>query len=164
MAQISFTPNARPTLSGWSISSSSPAALAAVPDAIIQRLGVTHDTLTLWALHPSEQDGLRDAAYHDERTELGMYAQCEIIEMARPHRPNVVWIDRFHLIATGAAATCASRIAGLYTGGQGILALWLHDGSVTMQLAEHARSMPPVNGGGLGQRCCGAVVPLRIAD
>ncbi|MBC7644600.1 MAG: hypothetical protein H7123_05685 [Thermoleophilia bacterium] len=157
MAQITFTSNATPTLSGWSISSHSPAVLAAIPDAIVQRLGVAHDTLTLWACHPSEQDGLREAAYQDERTELGIYAQCEVIELARPHRPNTVWLDRFHLVATSAPASIASRVAGLYVGGDGSpvghpghnrLALWLHDPSVTMQLVDHARSMPLANGAG----------------
>ena len=170
MAELQVAPRATSLLSGWTIASSNASALAAVPDAIVQRLGVTHDTLTLWAQHYSEQSGLRDDAYAEERAELGIGARYEIVELARPHRPNVVWLDRFHLVATSAAASTASRIAGLYTGNEHAgqhggsatrLTMWLHDPSVTSMVAAHAAAQPAIEGASwdddtiaMSCRCC----------
>ena len=170
MADLHLALRATSLLSGWTIASTNASALAAVPDAIVQRLGITHDALTLWAQHYSEQSGLRHEAYAEERDELGIGARCEVVELARPHRPNVVWLDRFHLVATSASATTASRIAGLYTsaehagqhGGSATrLTMWLHDPSVTSMVAAHAAAQPAIEGAGwdddaiaMSCRCC----------
>ena len=123
----------------WTLRSSTPAVLAAVPDAIVQVLGFEHDVLAVWALHHDEQTGARDELYREERRELGPTAQPRIVELARPWQARVVWVDRYHLVASG-PATAASRLLGLYVASNGRLVLAVHDPSVTamVQQSMHA--------------------------
>lgn len=153
MATLTMHPDSAVTLAGWTIVSEHPGALAAIPDAIVQHLGFPYDVVTLWARHPSEQDGSRDAAYLQEQQEIGPASSIEVVELTRPHQRNVVWTDRYHLIAAGARATAASRIAGMYAGERHTnfgshLVTWIHDPSVTTLVADQAYRMPAANGGG----------------
>ena len=119
-------------------------ALAATCDTLVEALGGPTDALAVWGLHPHEQDELREQAYLHERAELGHFAQVQVVELARPRERNVVWIDRYHLVATGAQPPVGTRILGLYAGGgqRGTrCALYVHDASVTGMVAPHLQAI-----------------------
>jgi hypothetical protein len=141
MAQLTYTQDYTQQ-STWLVRSDHPGALAAVPDAIVQTLGLGNDHLTCWALHPTEQDGYRHDAYLDERGELGLGAAVDVVEVLRPRQQNVVWVDRYHLIATNAPAATATRVLGLYTGGKGSVLLYVHDPSVGGTFAQYVTNVP----------------------
>lgn len=145
----------------FDLRSNHPGVLAAVPDAFVQVLGLAGDVLTLWATHPSEQVATRDTAYADERQELGHTGRIEVVETLRPRQHNVVWIDRFHLLATAAPATVASRVLGLYVGSGGSMLLYVHHPASTFQLEQVVAQVPH---SGRGQWDSPGIVSLaRIA-
>lgn len=126
----------------FQVRSTSASALAAVPDALVQVLGLAGDMITMWGLHPTEQVATRDLAYENERSELGVGAVAEVVEVLRPRRQNVVWIDRLHLVASGAPAAAASRLLGLYVGSEGSLLLYVHHPASAYPLTERVRTVP----------------------
>lgn len=130
---------------GWTLSSDSPAALAAIPDALMQVLDLRGDALAAWALHPDEQDLTAETAYREERGELGYGPVVEVRELPRPRRHNVVWIDRYHLLVASAPAGVASRLLGLYVGSRGRLVLALHHPSVSGMVRQLFDAMPDDN-------------------
>lgn len=147
MASLEITPEL--TQPGrWHVASDTPAAVAAVPDAVVQVLGFTTDVSACWALHASEQDGARDQAYVHERQELGPAATVEVLELLRPRQPNVVWVDRFHLLALGAPAAAASRLLGLYVDGEGQLVTYLYQPVSTPAVSEFISQAPHSGGSG----------------
>jgi hypothetical protein len=148
MAQLHVTPRAGLLCSGWSITSESPAALAAIPDSIVQLQGLAADSMTVWATHPSEQDGLRSSAYTTEISELGPECRVDVVELVRPRQERVVWIDRYQLVAGGSRAERASRIAGLYAGSAGTCAIWVHHPSVSAGIESHAAGVARTVGDG----------------
>mgnify|MGYP001450466077 CR=1 FL=1 len=103
----------------WTLRSANPSVLAAIPDALVQVLDLGGEALAAWALHPDEQQGIRDAAYHDELREIGHGPIVEVRELVRPWQPNVVWVDRYHLLVVAAQPTLGSRLLGLYVGSKG---------------------------------------------
>lgn len=126
----------------WTLQSSNPAVLAAVPDAIVQVLDLKNEVLAAWALHPDEQAGIRDAAYHDELAELGPQALVEVRELSRPWQPNVVWVDRYHLLVGSAPASVGSRLLGLYVGSKGRIVLSVFHPSVAALIGSEYDTMP----------------------
>lgn len=126
----------------WTLRCSHPAALAAVPDAIVQVLQLESESLAAWALHPDEQAGIRDAAYHDELGELGQGSLVDVVELVRPWQHNVVWVDRFHLVVGAAAPTIGSRLLGLYVGSPGRMVLSVHHPSVAALVQREIAAMP----------------------
>jgi hypothetical protein len=102
--------------------------------------------MALHALHQDEQDIPAHMAYEDERRELGtlpppLGPTVEIIELARPHQRNVVWIDRNHLMVTGAKVDIAHRMMGLYVSSKGQIRIMIHHPSVSHQIHEALRNM-----------------------
>lgn len=130
----------------WTVRSPSPAALAAVPDALVQVLELEQEALAAWALHPDEQAGVRDSAYHDELRELGSAALVDVVELVRPWQPNVVWVDRYHLVVGATQPTVASRLLGLYVGSKGRMVLVVHHPSVAAMVQQAVASMPNEGG------------------
>lgn len=130
----------------WTLRSNHPAALAAVPDALVQYGGLAADRLSCWALHPNEQTGGRFDAYLEERQELGPGAVVDVAETLRPRQQNVVWVDRHHLLATAAPAQAASRLLGLYVASKGSLVVYVHDPATSAPLATFLNSIP-ISGG-----------------
>lgn len=124
----------------WTLRSNNPSVLAAVPDALVQVLELGGEVLAAWALHPDEQAGLRDAAYHDELRELGIQSVVEVRELVRPWQQNVVWVDRYHLLVAAAPPTVGSRLLGLYVGSKGRIVMSVYHpsvaGIVQAQIAE----------------------------
>jgi hypothetical protein len=124
-----------------------PAALAAIPDAVAQAVAPPGTICSLWCLHHAEQDGVAHTAYPNERMELGPHAQAEVLTMARPHQVRVVWTDRYHLLATNAPASAATRVLGLYVGGsKGDAVLVLHHPSTSAQVIAGIRTLPETHG------------------
>ena len=141
MAQLSVQPD--PLVPGrWTLRSTSPAALAAVPDVLVRSLGLEHDTLGAWALHPDEQDGMRDAAYRDELGMLGQLAHARVHELPRPWQQNVVWVDRYHLLVHAADARLAGKLLGWYVGSKGELLLAVFDPSVAAMVQHSIDQIP----------------------
>lgn len=130
MASLHVQPDPRSFSGGWVVSSDHPAAVAAVPDSIVQLLNLSSDAASIWSLHPSEQTGSRLDAYPHERQELGPMSAFEVVELLRPRQPNVVWVDRYHLVAHAPSATVVSRLLGLYAGSQGRVVAYVHHPSV----------------------------------
>jgi hypothetical protein len=126
----------------WTITSNDPRVLAAVPDALVQSLQLTTDPLIAWGLHPDEQDGSRDAAYRDELQEIGYGPLVQVMELPRPFRPNVVWVDRYHLLVAAAPAALGTRLLGLYVGSKGQLVLGVHDPSVAATVQQALVTLP----------------------
>lgn len=146
MARLEVIADAASVVGGLVVRSEHPAALAAVPDALVQVLGLEQDVGSCWALHPSEQDGLRTAAYGEDRAELGMGAHVDVLELTRPRQRNVVWIDRYHLVGSFQPVAVASRLLGLYAGGPGSLLLYVHHPTVTATF-QHVVGQAPYDGG-----------------
>jgi len=145
MAQLQLETD--PFLPGrWAIRSDNPSVLAAVPDALVQVLELGSEALAAWALHPDEQAGIRDAAYHDELRELGHGPLVEVVELVRPWQHNVVWVDRYHLVVRAAPSTVASRLLGLYVGSKGRMVLSVHHPSVAGIVQQEVAGMPNENG------------------
>lgn len=130
----------------WNLRSDNPSVLAAVPDAIVQVLDLGAEALAAWALHPDEQAGIRDAAYHDELGEIGHGPIVQVVELARPWQQNVVWVDRFHLLVMAAPPTLGSRLLGLYVGSKGRIVLSVHHTSVAALVQAEVTAMPGGNG------------------
>lgn len=130
----------------WTVRSNSPAALAAVPDALVQVLGLGDEALAAWALHPDEQAGIRDAAYHEELHELGPAASVEVVELVRPWQQNVVWVDRYHLLVTAARPAAGSRLLGLYVGSTGRIVVGVHHPSVAALVQQEFARLPNDHG------------------
>jgi hypothetical protein len=126
----------------WAPRSDNPSVLAAVPDALVQVLDLGGESLVAWALHPDEQQGIRDAAYHDELRELGHGPLYQVVELARPWQPNVVWVDRYHLVVGAAPPAVGSRLLGLYVGSKGRMVLSVHHPSVTSLVQVEVSTMP----------------------
>lgn len=126
----------------WLIRSSHPGALAAVPDAIVQVLQLEDEALAGWMLHPDEQAGIRDAAYHDELAEIGHGPLVEVMELARPWQQNVVWVDRYHLLVAAAPPRIATRLLGLYVGSKGQSVLAVHHPSVAALIQQEIAALP----------------------
>lgn len=129
----------------WTLRSDNPSVLAAVPDALVQVLELGADALAAWALHPDEQAGMRDAAYHDELHEIGIGPLVEVVELTRPWQQNVVWVDRYHLLVAAAPASIASRLLGLYVGSKGRMVLAVYHPSVAGIVQTKIASMPNDN-------------------
>ena len=142
MATLLWHPDPRSPAGAIAVQSDNPAALAAVPDAIVQTLQLTTDSVSVWALHPSEQTGIANAAYQHERSELGSAASVAVRELARPHQRNVVWIDRYHLLARSTDPAVVSRLTGLYVGTQGHLVAYVHDASVNSTFDRIVDNLP----------------------
>ena len=140
MADLDIASEDGGLVAGLVVSSSMPGAVAAAVDLVVQRLGLPHDVMTLWALHPSEQDGRLDDAYRNERAELGAAAHIHIEELARPRETGVVWIDRYHLIARALPAHTV-RMCGLYLDGKGRIVCIVHDPVVGNQMLNHAHGL-----------------------
>jgi hypothetical protein len=132
----------------WTLRSDNPSVLAAVPDAVVQvlELGSSGDVLGAWALHPDEQAGIRDAAYHDELREIGIGPIVEVRELVRPWQQNVVWVDRYHLLVAGAQPQLGSRLLGLYVGSKGRIVLSVYHPSVAGIVQGELDGMPNENG------------------
>lgn len=130
----------------WTLRSDHPSVLAAVPDALVQVLELGSDALAAWALHPDEQAGIRDAAYHDELRELGHGAAVEVVELVRPWQQHVVWVDRYHLVVRAAPPAAGSRLLGLYVGSKGRLVLSVHHPSVAGIVQQLVAAMPADGG------------------
>jgi hypothetical protein len=126
----------------WTITSTDPRVLASVPDALVQSLGLGTDPLVAWGLHPDEQDGSRDAAYREELAEIGFGPLVQVVELPRPFRPNVVWVDRYHLLVAAAPATLGTRLLGLYVGSKGQLVVGVHDPSVSATVQQALVALP----------------------
>lgn len=130
----------------WTLQSDNPSVLAAIPDALVQVLDLGDDVLGAWALHPDEQNGGRDAAYHDELHELGIQSVVEVRELARPWQQNVVWVDRYHLLVGAANPAVGSRLLGLYVGSKGRIVISMFHPSVTALVQSEYDTMPNENG------------------
>lgn len=129
-------------VSGLRIEASHPAAAAVVVDTLVTAIAQPSDGVTGWALHPYEQDGMADQAYANERRELGDDAMVYVEELTRPRQHGVVWVDRYHLIASGCSARTAHRLCGLYVAGDGGQCVCLiHDPSVSHVMHEHVRAI-----------------------
>lgn len=145
MANLQWTPDFHhPGVSV--VTSDSPAVLAAVPQTLNRAMCQPGDAMAVWALHPHEQDSVADVAYSSERSELGLNAQVRVMELARPRQQNVVWIDRYHLLANSANPEVAHRLLGLYVGSPGEIAIYVHHPSVTAQLAASLEAFPNAGG------------------
>lgn len=129
----------------WSIRSDHPGALAAIPDAIVQVLGLDSDVLSAWAVHYDEQTEYAENAYANERREIGHGPHAEVIALPRAAQPHVVWIDRQHLLVGAAPAQLATRLLGLYVGSNGTITLAISDPSVAASVHASLREM--VGGG-----------------
>ncbi|MCW2927745.1 MAG: hypothetical protein JWM86_1713 [Thermoleophilia bacterium] len=144
MAQLQVEPD--PIQPGrWTLRSPNAAALAAIPDALVQVLELGGEAMAGWALHPDEQAGIRDAAYHDELRELGPQSLVQVAEQVRPWQPNVVWVDRYHLLVGAASPTLGSRLLGLYVGSKGRIVLSVHHPSVAALVQQAITAMPVDN-------------------
>ena len=89
MAQLQVESD--PFLPGrWTLRSDHPGALAAIPDAIVQVLGLDADVLSAWAVHYDEQNEYAENAYANERRELGHGPVAEVISLPRSPQPHVV--------------------------------------------------------------------------
>lgn len=130
----------------WTLRSDNPSVLAAIPDALVQVLELDGEALGAWALHPDEQAGLRDAAYRDELGEIGVGPLVEVRELVRPWQPNVVWVDRYHLLVAAAQPTLGSRLLGLYVGSKGRIVLSVYHPSVSGIVHGEFDGMPNENG------------------
>jgi hypothetical protein len=130
----------------WALRSDNPSVLAAIPDALVQVLELGGEALAAWALHPDEQAGLRDAAYHDELREIGIGPLVEVRELTRPWQQNVVWVDRYHLLVAAAPPTLGSRLLGLYVGSKGRIVLSVYHPSVAGMVQGEIDGMPNENG------------------
>lgn len=130
----------------WTLRSENPSVLAAIPDALVQVLELGGEALAAWALHPDEQQGIRDAAYHDELREIGVGPLVEVRELVRPWQPNVVWVDRYHLLVAAAQPTLGSRLLGLYVGSKGRIVLSVYHPSVAGIIHGELDGMPNENG------------------
>lgn len=162
VAQFQIDSEPSTQLAQWRIRSTHPAALAAIPDALAQRIAQPHDVATCWLIHPSEQDSTRDAAYEQERHEIGLSGAVVIEELTRPRQRNVVWVDRYHLLATSVPLPAISRLAGLYVDGSGgRMTCFVHDPSVTHQIWQHVASLP--HDGGRTWNDASAVMSARFA-
>ena len=129
-------------VSGLRIGSDVAAASAAVIQGLVEAIAQPTDVLTSWALHPYEQDGTREVAYANERRELGDAATVYVEELTRPRQQNVVWVDRYHLIASGCTPRSTHRLCGLYVAGDGGQCVcMIHDPSVSHMMHEHARAI-----------------------
>lgn len=142
MAQLEVTQVPSLVVAHWRVASASPSALAAVPDAIVQHMSLTDDAFSAWSWHYDEQGGLASTAYLEERRELGPTAQVEVVELPLPHRPNVVHVERFHLLSSGAHASTAHRLAGLYVQARGRMVGAVHDRAATPQVTQLLRQIP----------------------
>jgi hypothetical protein len=125
----------------WLLGSTNAAALAAIPDALVQVLGLQDDALAAWSLHPDEQTGAREASYQEELRELGYGPVAEVLELARPWQQNVVWVDRYHLLVSGARPATATRLLGLYVGSAGRIVLAVHHPSVSALIQQGLRQL-----------------------
>lgn len=144
MAQLQIESD--PFLPGrWTLRSDHPGALAAVPDAIVQVLGLDSDVLSAWAVHYDEQNEYAENAYANERREIGFGPSVEVVSLPRAPQPHVVWIDRQHLVVGNAPAALATRLLGLYAGSNGTITLAISDPSVAGQVHATLRAM--VDGG-----------------
>jgi len=130
----------------WTLRSPNPSVLAAVPDALVQVMELGGEALAAWALHPDEQAGIRDAAYHDELREIGHGPLVQVVELVRPWQQNVVWVDRYHLVVAAAPPPIGSRLLGLYVGSQGRMVLSVHHPSVAAMVQAEIAAMPNDNG------------------
>jgi hypothetical protein len=130
----------------WALQSDNPSVLAAVPDALVQVLDLGGEVLGAWALHPDEQNGVRDAAYLDELRELGIQSVVEVRELVRPWQQNVVWVDRYHLLVAAAPPAVGSRLLGLYVGSKGRVVISLFHPSVAALVQAEYDAMPNENG------------------
>ncbi len=129
----------------WTLRSDNPSVLAAIPDALVQVLELGGEALAAWALHPDEQAGIRDAAYHDELREIGVGPIVEVRELVRPWQQNVVWVDRYHLLVAAASPTLGSRLLGLYVGSKGRIVLSVYHPSVAGIVHAALDGMPNEN-------------------
>jgi len=129
----------------WIIRSDNLSVIAAVPDAVSQVLDLSGEALAAWALHPDEQAGMRDAAYHDELREVGVGPLVEVRELVRPWQPNVVWVDRYHLLVAAAPTTIGSRLLGLYAGSKGRIVIAVYHPSVAGVIQQVITEMPNGN-------------------
>ncbi len=148
MAQLQVESD--PFLPGrWTLRSDHPGVLAAIPDAIVQVLGLDGDVLSAWAVHYDEQNEYAENAYANERREIGYGPAVEVVSLPRAPQPHVVWIDRQHLVVGNAAPPLATRLLGLYAGSNGTITLAISDPSVAGQVHASLRSM--VDGGRDGE-------------
>lgn len=148
MAQLAietdlFTPGT------WRVRSDSPAALAATCDALVQGLGLEGEVLAAWALHYDEQGERVEDAYVNERTELGHTANAQVVVLPRPVRGWTVWLDRIHLVVSGARPATGTRLLGLYVSelraeprSGGDLVVSVHHPSVAAQVAAQVAELP----------------------
>ncbi|MEO6867357.1 MAG: hypothetical protein ABI200_04995 [Gaiellales bacterium] len=130
----------------WTLRSANPTVLAAIPDALVQVLELDTDALAAWMLHPDEQAGIRDAAYHDELREIGHGPIVEVMELTRPWQQNVVWVDRYHLLVAAAPPRIASRLLGLYAGSTGTIVLSVYHPSVAGIVQQEIAALPNESG------------------
>lgn len=124
----------------WTVQSSHPGALAAVPDAIVQVTDGGADVLSARAVHYDEQGEFAENAYANERRELGHGPVAEVISLPRAPEPNKVWIDRQHLLVGAAPPKLATRLLGLYVGSNGSITLAVSDPSVAAQVHATLRA------------------------
>ncbi len=125
----------------WTIRSDHPSVLAAVPDAIVQVTGGGADVLSAHAVHYDEQNEHAEDAYANERRELGIGPIVNVIALPRSPQPNVIWIDRQHLLVGAAPPVAASRLLGLYAGSNGSITLAVSDPSVAAQVHATLHAM-----------------------
>lgn len=123
----------------WTLRSDNPSVLAAVPDAIVQVLDLGGDVLSFTAVHYDEQREYAEHAYANERQEIGYGPQVEVVALPRAPKPNVVWIDRLHLLVTSASPAIGSRMLGLYVGSNGSMTLCVSHPSVAAQVVANLR-------------------------
>lgn len=123
----------------WTIRSDNPSALAAVPDAIVQVLDLGGESLSATACHYDEQNEHAEDAYANERREVGYGPLVEVVNLPRAPQPNVVWIDRQHLVVGSAPPGLGSRLLGLYVGSNGSMTLATCHPSVAAQVTHFLR-------------------------
>lgn len=123
------------------VSSPDPVLLASIPDVLAATICEPGDVLGCWALHPSEQVATDGPLYVEEQRALGANAHARIIERARPWRRNVVWVDRYNLIASPAPVTSGGPLMGLYAGSQGSVVMYAHPAAGAHAIAQHLEAL-----------------------
>jgi hypothetical protein len=126
----------------FAIHSTDPVFLSQIPDLLCRALSEPGDLLSVHALHSAEQDGTREGAYLQERQVIGPHVTVDVYELARPRQRNVVWIDRYHLIAPGAQPIVAGMLLGLYAGGEGTITLMVHHPTSIQAVESHLYQLP----------------------
>lgn len=122
------------------VSSPTAQALTTGLQRILESLQNTDAVLSVYALHPSEQDGTAQAAYANERLVTGPSGVVAgIVELPRPREKGVVWIDRYHLLVSGIPLRFGAQLFGLYVGSQGRMIAYVHSPEMLHPFAQQLR-------------------------